>query len=138
MPAMNNAHALVIGIANYRHINKLPPTVLQDAQDIRDLLIDPHRCGYPPANVQLLLDGRATQAAISQALADLAAHLLAALPDEPPSLREAVRWTALLGGFLGRKGDGEPGVKVLWRGLTRLQDIVIGFLLASGGDVGKA
>ena len=60
-----------------------------------------------------------------------------ALPDEPPSLREAVRWTALLGGFLGRKGDGEPGVKVLWRGLMRLQDIVNGFLLASG-DVGKA
>jgi len=29
-----------------------------------------------------------------------------------------------LGGFLGRKGDGEPGVKVLWRGWTRLQDIV--------------
>ena len=60
-----------------------------------------------------------------------------ALPDEPPSLREAVRWTALLGGFLGRTGDGEPGVKVLWRGLMRLQDIVVGFLLASG-DVGKA
>jgi len=60
-----------------------------------------------------------------------------ALPSEPPSLREAVRWTALLGGFLGRKGDGEPGVKVLWRGLMRLHDIVIGFLLASE-DVGKA
>lgn len=45
--------------------------------------------------------------------------------------------TALLGGFLGHKGDGEPGVKVLWRGLMRLQDIVVGFLLASG-DVGKA
>ncbi len=74
MPALDNAHALVIGIANYQHINKLPPTVLKDAQDIRDLLIAPHHCGYPPANVQLLLDGQATQAAISQALADLAAH----------------------------------------------------------------
>lgn len=42
----------------------------------------------------------------------------------PPTLRQAVRWVAQLGGFLGRKGDGEPGVKVLWRGLTRLQDIV--------------
>ena len=61
-----------------------------------------------------------------------------ALPAEPPSLREAVRWTALLGGFLGRKGDGEPGVKVLWRSLMRLQDIVVGFLLASAIDVGKA
>jgi hypothetical protein len=46
------------------------------------------------------------------------------VPDTPPSLRQAVRWIAQLGGFLARKGDGEPGVKVLWRGWTRLQDIV--------------
>lgn len=45
-------------------------------------------------------------------------------PPSPPSLREAVRWIARLGGFLARKGDGEPGVKVLWRGLRRLNDIV--------------
>jgi hypothetical protein len=69
---MDNAHAFVIGIANYQHINKLPPTVLKDAQNIRDLLIDPQHCGYPPGNVQLLLDGQATQAALRQALADLA------------------------------------------------------------------
>ena len=58
-------------------------------------------------------------------------RMCAAPPAEPPSLRDAVWWTAALGGFLGRTGDGEPGVKVLWRGLTRLQDIVVGFLLAS-------
>ena len=46
------------------------------------------------------------------------------LPADPPSLRQAIRWIAQLGGFLGRKGDGEPGVKVLWRGWSRLQDIV--------------
>lgn len=44
-------------------------------------------------------------------------------PDKPPSLREAVRMIATLGGFLGRKGDGEPGVKTIWRGLRRLHDI---------------
>jgi hypothetical protein len=44
-------------------------------------------------------------------------------PDAPPTLREAVRWIAQLGGFLGRKGDGEPGVKVIWRGFRRLGDI---------------
>ncbi|MHB1255725.1 MAG: IS4 family transposase, partial [Dethiobacteraceae bacterium] len=32
-------------------------------------------------------------------------------------------WIAKLGGFLGRKSDGQPGVKVLWRGFRRLQDI---------------
>ncbi|MDJ0550915.1 MULTISPECIES: IS4 family transposase, partial [unclassified Microcystis] len=36
---------------------------------------------------------------------------------------EAVRMIASLGGFLGRKGDGEPGVKTIWLGLRRLHDI---------------
>ena len=44
-------------------------------------------------------------------------------PKEPPTLREAVRMVAGLGGFLGRKGDGEPGTETLWRGLQRLYDI---------------
>jgi len=44
-------------------------------------------------------------------------------PQEPPTLREAVRMVAGLGGFLGRKGDGEPGTETLWRGLQRLDDI---------------
>lgn len=74
MPTLDNAHALVVGIANYQHINKLPSTVLRDAQDIRDLLVDPHHCGYAPENVQLLLDGDATQAGLRKALADLAAR----------------------------------------------------------------
>jgi Transposase Tn5 dimerisation domain len=42
----------------------------------------------------------------------------------PPAGQEAVRWIGQLGGFLARNGDGEPGVKVLWRGWTHLQDIV--------------
>lgn len=50
-------------------------------------------------------------------------HRTRRLPDTPPSLRQVVRWIAQLGGFLGRKGDGDPGVKVLWRGWQRLQDI---------------
>jgi hypothetical protein len=44
-------------------------------------------------------------------------------PAQPPSLREAIRMVASLGGFLGRKGDGEPGTKSLWLGLQRLDDI---------------
>jgi len=46
------------------------------------------------------------------------------LPLTPPDLRTVVRKIAMLGGFLGRKGDGEPGVKTLWRGLRRLNDMV--------------
>ena len=47
----------------------------------------------------------------------------------PPTIAEVVRWIAQLGGFLGRKGDHSPGVKVLWRGLSRLHDIVQTWLL---------
>lgn len=45
-------------------------------------------------------------------------------PPEPPTLREALHRTAALGGFLGRKNDGEPGTQTLWLGLQRLDDIV--------------
>lgn len=47
-------------------------------------------------------------------------------PEEPtqvPTLREAVRMVAGLGGFLGRKCDGEPGTQTLWLGLQRLDDM---------------
>ena len=59
------------------------------------------------------------------------------LPAEPLTLQEAVRYVARLGGFKARKCDGEPGVKVLWTGLMRLQDIATGFLLPRPQDVGK-
>jgi hypothetical protein len=41
-------------------------------------------------------------------------------PEQPPSLREAIRMVAKIGGFLGRKSDGEPGTQTLWRGLQQL------------------
>ncbi len=72
MPGMENAYALVVGIANYQHINRLPETVLKDAQDIYNLITDLQYCGYSPSNVQLLLDDQATQANLNQALTSLA------------------------------------------------------------------
>ena len=62
------------------------------------------------------------------------------LPSTVPTLHQAVRWIGQLGGFLGRKGDGEPGVKVLWRGWTRLQDLVEmwSILHPPAKDVGNA
>ena len=38
---------------------------------------------------------------------------------------EDCRLTAQLGGFLARKGDGEPGVKSLWLGIVRLRDYAL-------------
>jgi hypothetical protein len=56
-----------------------------------------------------------------------------ALPPTPPTLRQALRMTARIGGFLGRKSDGEPGSETLWRGLQRLDDIAEGYLLTRSG-----
>jgi hypothetical protein len=44
-------------------------------------------------------------------------------PTQPPTLRDALRMVASLGGFLGRRGDGDPGTKPVWLGLQRLDDI---------------
>ena len=66
--------AKVIGIADYRHVTGLPSAVRNDARDVRDLLVDPRRCGYPPEHVTLLLDGEATRGAILGALSGLAAR----------------------------------------------------------------
>lgn len=45
------------------------------------------------------------------------------IPSKPPTIREATRWIAQLGGFLARKGDGDPGITTIWRGWQRLLDI---------------
>ena len=58
-------------------------------------------------------------------------HQTSILPPRPPPLGQAVHWIARLGGFLDRAGDGEPGLKVLWRGLRRLEDLSLGWHLAT-------
>ena len=58
----------------------------------------------------------------------------------PFTVRDFVRGVARLGGFLGRKHDGEPGVKTLWRGYQRLQDLLLGYHLRTAPnetDVGN-
>ena len=55
----------------------------------------------------------------------------APLPTRPPPLAEAARLLARLGGFQDRAGDGPPGVVVLWRGLRRLDDLALGWHLAT-------
>lgn len=45
-------------------------------------------------------------------------------PGSSPTLRDTVRMLGKLGGHLGRKGDAEPGVVVLWRGWMRLYESV--------------
>jgi len=59
-------------------------------------------------------------------------------PDNPPTLKEATMMIARLGGFMCRKGDGDPGVKVMWRGLQRLNDVSsVWFFINHTEDVGN-
>jgi hypothetical protein len=51
-------------------------------------------------------------------------------PKKIPKIREVVIWIAKLGGFLARKGDGDPGTITLWRGWKRLADLTEGWNLA--------
>jgi hypothetical protein len=39
---------------------------------------------------------------------------------EKPRLNDVLRLVARLGGFLGRKSDGEPGVKTIWLGMKEV------------------
>jgi hypothetical protein len=71
----------------------------------------------PDAPCTVLLDADEWQALYCRI------HRVALAPAKPPSLRTAVRWIGQLGGFVGRKGDGEPGVTVMWRGFQRLVDL---------------
>ena len=42
------------------------------------------------------------------------------MPKGVPKLNEVLRLVAQLGGFLARKGDGEPGAKTIWEGLQQV------------------
>lgn len=42
----------------------------------------------------------------------------------PPTIRQAVLWIGRLGGHLGRKRDGMPGVRTLWRGWRDLEMMI--------------
>jgi hypothetical protein len=44
-------------------------------------------------------------------------------PKAPPSLGAMVVLIAMLGGYMNRKGDGEPGPKAMWVGMQRMTDL---------------
>lgn len=53
------------------------------------------------------------------------------LPQEPTA-RDAVRQVAMMGGFLGRASDGEPGWQTLWQGWRELRAAEQGWRAAKG------
>lgn len=43
-------------------------------------------------------------------------------PSQPSTLKDILKMIAQLGGFLGRKHDGDPGPIVMWKGLRHLNE----------------
>jgi hypothetical protein len=52
-----------------------------------------------------------------------AIHACPTPPESPPSLDQAVRWIAQLGGFVGRRRRDQPGAETVWRGFQHLTDL---------------
>ena len=63
-----HGYALIIGVGA-----DLPITI-DDAKGLRDILEDPHHCGYPPEHVKLLTGEQATRQGILDALSSLYAQ----------------------------------------------------------------
>jgi uncharacterized caspase-like protein len=66
--AFEHGYAVVIGVAGYRALARLPLAALNDAVDLARTLWDPEICGYRADRVRLLLDEQATADGIRQAL----------------------------------------------------------------------
>jgi hypothetical protein len=73
------------------------------------------------------LDQRPDEPAEKLASVDEIAMLQKALPEKPiETVRDFIQGVASLGGWLGRKCDGPPGWKTIWRGYQRLADLLWG------------
>lgn len=64
-------------------------------------------------------------------------HQTPILPTQPPTLGEAVEWLGKLGGHLGRKSDGLPGLKVVWLGYQRVCDAANVYAIINLQNLGK-
>jgi hypothetical protein len=51
-----------------------------------------------------------------------------------PSIEQATKWIGRLGGHMGRKRDGMPGVRTLWRGWRDLAILVAGYRAGRQGS----
>jgi hypothetical protein len=65
-------------------------------------------------------------------------HETADLPQFPPTLEQAVKWIGRLGGHIGRKGDGPPGLKTFWSGYQRIMDAACLFDTLFYQNLGKS
>jgi uncharacterized caspase-like protein len=74
--SFDTGHALVIGVNSYPNASQLNVAQTKaDAESVAAVLCDPQYCGYPSAQVTLLVDGQATRGAILGALDQLAGKI---------------------------------------------------------------
>ena len=57
-------------------------------------------------------------------------------PPPKPKVNQVLRLIAMLGGFIGRKGDGEPGVKSIWLGLQKIRTVIQALPFIQAGNAG--
>ncbi|MEI7832191.1 MAG: IS4 family transposase [bacterium] len=50
------------------------------------------------------------------------------ISDIPPTLPEMLKMVARQGSYVGRNGDGHPGIVSIWVGLQRVMDYAIGWI----------
>lgn len=104
---------LNIELRQYRHADRLEPVIaLTCVQAVRLLQLRNHSRDQPDLPAK-----RAVPACWIEAL-----RLMLGKPRRLETVREFFHALASLGGFLGRKSDGEPGWQTTWRGFDRLHD----------------
>ncbi len=64
-------------------------------------------------------------------------HQSGKYPSQTPTLSEAVMWIGQLGGHLGRKSDGPPGLQTIWLGYQRICDAATVYELLNKQNLGK-
>lgn len=51
---------------------------------------------------------------------------------EPIAVKQAIYWIGKLGGYIGRKSDVSPGITTIWKGWTRLMNMVDDYKIICG------
>jgi hypothetical protein len=106
---------------------------LETAQRIEALLAILAVTAARLLNRKLLATTRPDETVDKKELGDEARRILQATcgrPEDGWTNRNVLRAIAKLGGFIGRKSDGEPGWITIWRGWQRLMPMVQGYNLA--------
>src|SRR5690349_20054109 len=71
--AFDKGYALLVGVGNYKDGGLTAPVTAADAKALADTLQKPQAAGYPPDQVTVLTDERASREGVLNALKDLAA-----------------------------------------------------------------